>query len=154
MPTPSKGQRTRAARHALDQEQPADVHGELLSVEAVDSPIPEPSAIKAMWFPAIIQVPGEEPRYKGKAYATPEGLYVYWAVPAQTEPGVENWTPDWYSEIDYEATKRPPTGWASRNGFFIHTAKGRVTITMENGCGCHSPLKRWSPQFAQRMVSW
>lgn len=113
--------------------------------------IPTPTKIKAAWFPAIVQLPGETTvHHKAKVYAAVEGLYVYFAVPV----GEGSVTPDFFSPVDYTAVPKPPTGWRARNGFRIPTEAGPVTITLDSGCGCSHPLKRWVPPFATKIVVW
>jgi hypothetical protein len=111
--------------------------------------IPEPTAIKKAIYPCIVQVPGQPPRDRAKAYITPEGIYVYWAVP---DP-VGTWAPDYYAPITWPQPQLPPPHmW--RNGFRVQTDLGPVAITGSGGCGCGWPLKRWTPSWAQRVVSW
>lgn len=115
---------------------------------AIDT-IPEPTAIKTVIYPVIVQVPGHPPRDRAKVYVTPEGLYVYWAVPAAET----DWTPEYWAPITWPQPKLPPPHmW--RMGFKIRTDYGDVLITASGGCGCGWPLKRWNPEFANRNVAW
>jgi hypothetical protein len=107
--------------------------------------VPSPTAVRASWWPAAIRIPGEEqPRTSRRIYATPEGLYVF------ARPGGE---PDWWSPL-LPDQDRPATNWTARNGVYLMTAAGQVTITLEGGCGCGNPLKRWTPDFAGQSVPW
>lgn len=114
------------------------------------SPPPKPSAMKAVWFPVTVTLPGETtPHRRAKVFATPEGLYIYLAVPSDPSGRF----PDWFSPI-LPGHAQPPTGWAARNGFVVQTEGGHVAMTAEGGCGCSHPLKRWNPEFANRNVAW
>lgn len=118
--------------------------------EDLGYPPPEPTAMRAVWFPVTVTFPGEDTVHRrAKVFATPEGLYVYLAVPTDRS-GKE---PDWYSPI-LPGAAQPPTGWAARNGFTIQTVHGPVAMTAEGGCGCSHPLKRWNPPYADRNVAW
>lgn len=123
--------------------------GEDLTGLAAPDTIPQPTAIKAAWYPCTVQVPGHPPRSKAKAYVTPEGLFVYWAVPDPPE----SWAPDYWAPITWPQPKPPPPH-MTRNGFRIVTDYGLVTITTDGGCGCGWPLKRWTPRFADANVAW
>jgi len=111
--------------------------------------IPVPTRIKAAWFPAQLLLPdGKTVLQRAKIYAAEQGLYVYTSVPQ--DPAV----PDWYAELDFSTGGKPPNGYAAYNGFRMQTSKGEVTLTLDRGCGCGWPLKRWSPEFARRIVAW
>jgi len=112
--------------------------------------VPVPTAIKAMWFPATVTLPGQPARAKAKVYAAVEGLYVYYTVPADGQYA----PPEFFSPIDYSQAVKPPTGFVARNGFVIPTDAGLIGITLDRGCGCGWPLKRWTPEFARRIVRW
>lgn len=104
-----------------------------------------------VWYPASVQLPGhDQPIRRAKVVATPDGVYVYTAVPKD-----DDWTPDWYAPIVKDQPK-PPEGSSSRarNGFALATEDGTLTITMGNGCGCGWPLKRWVPTWQKRIVRW
>jgi hypothetical protein len=128
----------------------ASVEPDPVEISAAEEPleIPVPTARSIVWYPAIVQVPGaDKARHNAKVFATPQGLYVYFAKP---EDGI---TPDWHSEI-LTGQPKPPEGWRARNGFSVATAAGPVTITMGSGCGCGWPLKKWVPEFQKRVVAW
>lgn len=99
-------------------------------------------------YPATVLLPDKTQHSRCKVFATPEGLAVYYAIPAD---GV---TPDWFSEINFLVTGRPKTGYNARIGWDVWTADGLVTVTTEGGCGCGWPLKRWSPPFARTRLAW
>jgi len=99
-------------------------------------------------YPATVLLPGGVQHNRAKVYAADDGLYIYWAVPAD---GV---TPDWYSPIDYVRTDRPRPGYAAKLGWEITTDDGLVIVTAEGGCGCGWPLKRWQPVFARKRQAW
>ena len=115
-----------------------------------DLTVPVPVRNRATWYPAIVQIDGGEVHHNAKVYAAEQGLYVYYAVPED----ITGNDPDFYGAVDYANLPKPPTGYAARNGFVIPTDRGTVTITMGNGCGCGWPLKRWSPEFSRRVISW
>lgn len=107
-----------------------------------------PAGITWSAYPLGIHFPTGQVRTRTKVYATPAGLYVYWAVPTNGDE------PDWFSPIDYALTARPPAGYALKNGWDIYTEAGVVTLTAEGGCGCGWPLKRWVPTFARKRLGW
>lgn len=118
-------------------------------------PIPQvmatPSMMFNVWFPASVMLPpqapdfGTAPRHKRRVYLTDRGLFVY------AKPDVV----EWWAEVDYEKTSKPPTPYAARqSGVFIQTSVGQVVISPDTGCGCTHPLKRWSPPWANRVGSW
>lgn len=119
----------------------------------IPRPIPTPTLVLGVWFPASVMLPAAEgfddvpsgPRHKQRVYLTDQGLYVF------GRPG----NPDWWSTVDYEKTPKPPTSYAARQvGIYIETAAGQVIITPDSGCGCSHPLKRWAPTWATRVGSW
>lgn len=107
-----------------------------------------PSAVYHALYPATVLLPGGVQHNRVKAFATPEGLALYWAVPTD---GV---TPDWFSPVDYSRTGRPRAGYSARLGWEVFTDAGLVTVASEGGCGCGWPLKRWSPSFARIRLRW
>lgn len=109
---------------------------------------PQVSAVHHALYPATVLLPDKTQHSRCKVYATPEGLAVYYAVPAD---GV---TPDWFSAINYGNTLRPRAGYAARLGWDVYTEDGLVTVTGEGGCGCGWPLKRWQPAFAKTRLAW
>lgn len=135
------------SKSPADDEEPAAAE-----VPAAPEPevIPEPTQTKAVWFPAIVQLPGKDVLLReAKVYACVEGLYVF-----ANRPESASMEPTFFAEVDYPNVPKPPTGWQARNGFTIPTSKGDITITMGSGCGCSSPLKKWSPEFGKRVVVW
>lgn len=109
--------------------------------------IPHPQAQMAVWMRAAIRLPDTGEIWRDcKIYATPDGLYVYRAVPA------DGWTPDWWAPLPPQS--RPITGVMARNGFNLATDKGAVIITPSQNCACSAPLRRFNPDFAQRVVKW
>lgn len=106
------------------------------------------TAVHQAIYPATVLLPGGVQHNRAKVFATPEGLAVYWAVPA------DGYTPDWFSPIDYLHTGRPRAGYAARLGWEVFTEAGLVTVASEGGCGCGWPLKRWSPVFARTRLRW
>jgi hypothetical protein len=144
--------RRRRQSAAPEDTTPPDVHGELLDVsEPISAPaIPEPQAVKGVWYPVAVRLPGEtKDRQRVKMYVTPEGVYLYWAVPSDPD----SWMPDWHSPM-LEGQPKPPSGWKARNGFQVLTDAGVLSVTPMGGCGCGWPLKRWSPAFSRRVVAW
>lgn len=127
---------------------PAPAESEETSSQVPDA-IPAPTAVKALFFPASVQVPGHPPRRNAKVFVTAEGLYVYWSVP--TPP--ESWDPDYFAPISWPQPKPPPPH-MQRMGFTIATDYGNVTITTDGGCGCGDPLKHWTPRFAEAITAW
>lgn len=108
----------------------------------------EMTAVHHALYPASVVLPGGVTHTRTKVFATPEGLAVYYARPAD---GV---TPDWFSPINYAATDRPRAGYAAKLGWEVLTAAGLVIVTAEGGCGCGWPLKHWAPAFARKRLRW
>lgn len=105
----------------------------------------EPTAMKAVWFPATVILPDTTEQLRVcKVYATDAGLVVY----QRTDAGI---TEVFRSPIDYDRTAKPRH---PRNGFEVYTDDGTVRVTANGGCGCGNPLKRWSPDFARKAVRW
>lgn len=110
-----------------------------------------PAAIKLAWFPATFTDPAGEQHKRAKVYLTGDDRVVayYRARPLRTDN-----EPD-FAGVLVAGQEKPPTGYAARNGVYLKLADGTVaTVTPENGCGCSHPLKRWSPDFADRVVAW
>lgn len=107
-----------------------------------------PTAVYHAMYPATVLLPGGVQHNRAKTFATPEGLAIYWAVPA------DDITPDWFSPVDYAQTDRPRAGYAAKLGWEVATVNGLVIITAEGGCGCGWSLKRWQPAFARRRLRW
>lgn len=108
---------------------------------------PHPQAQMAVWMRAAIKLPDTGEIWRDcKIYATPDGLYVYRAIPA------DGWTPDWWAPMPPQ--HRPITGVMARNGFNVATELGAVIITPSANCACSAPLRRFNPDFAQRVVKW
>jgi hypothetical protein len=123
----------------------ADTGDDTTAVAVADAP--HPQAQMAVWMRAAIRLPDTGEIWRDcKIYATPDGLYVYRSVPA------DGWTPDWWAPMPPQP--RPITGVMARNGFNLVTDKGAVIITPSTNCACSAPLRRFNPDFAQRVVKW
>lgn len=113
---------------------------------------PEPTAIKLVWLRASAVLPGgANPLHDRKIYiawseTAGTGLYIYKTVPE------DGWTPEYYAPMPDQP--EPLRGAMARNGITLATDRGPVIITPSGACSCSAPLKRWTPQFAQRMVRW
>jgi hypothetical protein len=120
--------------------------------ELEDFGVPEPTAIKTVWLRASLMLPGATaPINDRKIYIAlvepgVTGLYVYKTVPE------DDFTPEWFAYMPVQA--EPIRGAMARNGIQLATDQGPVIITPSGACSCSAPLKRWTPQFAQRMVRW
>lgn len=117
-----------------------------------DAPF-RPDAIKAVWLRASLVLPGfEAPIHDRKVYiawhqeSAQTGLFVYRVAPE------DDWTPEWFAFMPEQP--QPLRGAMARNGIQIATAVGTVTLTPSGACSCSAPLKRWTPEFAARMVRW
>ena len=110
----------------------------MTSVEA-----PRPTAIYRKWWPASVRLPdASAPIRNVKAYATPEGLYVYAQDRAPQDAILV-----FHSPIDFDKTQKPANSYAAAQaGSLIHTDRGVVVVQPQGGCGCNfGRLKRWSP---------
>jgi len=121
-------------------------------IEREELGVPQPTAIKNVWLRASAVLPGEDkPWHDCKIYIAlvepgVTGLYVYRTVPG------DDWTPEWMAFMPVQP--EPIRGAMARNGIQLATDQGPVVITPSGACSCSAPLKRWTPQFAQRMVRW
>jgi hypothetical protein len=119
--------------------------------------IPVPTAVICSWWPAIVRLPNDpHPWSLCKVFLTPQGLYVYRQPPAAPETFTAGATPDWYTGVDFEKTRRPVTGTTARNaGIPIVTAAGQVIVQPTSGCGCaNRALKNWRPTWSRNVISW
>jgi hypothetical protein len=119
--------------------------------------IPIPTAVINQWWPAFVRPPGEQHAWNlCKVFLTPQGLYVYRAVPAESETFASGALPTWYSSVNFEETSKPVSGYAARNaGITIVTAAGIVTVQPTGGCGCAARgVKGWRPTWSRNVVSW
>jgi len=115
------------------------------------------SGVTWTMYPVGVTLPDKTALTRVKAYATPEGLFLYRAVPARVGPDgpeVHGDEPDWFSPINYALTRRPPAQYSMRNGWDVYTDAGLVVVTAEGGCGCGWPLRRWAPSFARKRLRW
>lgn len=118
--------------------------------------IPIPTAVVNKWWPAFFRGPGTEPPWATcKVFLTPQGLYVYRAVP-EDETFATGALPAWYAPADFAKTAKPVTGYAAMNaGIPIITTAGTVTVQPAPGCGCAAGrLKRWTPSWVRNTISW
>lgn len=120
-------------------------------------PPPVPTGVTGEWFPASVRLPGSNAvLHKQRVFATPEGAYVYSAVPAETSQSTSA-TPNWFSPIKYELTQMPPPAHsqASKVGFVIMTDAGPLTVQMGGGCACGArALQSWRPVWATSRLEW
>jgi hypothetical protein len=138
--------RRRAAKTTAEPPAPATAR-----IEREELGIPEPTAIKTVWLRASVKLPGEQPVHDRKIYVAliepgVTGLYVYKTVPD------DDFTPEWMAYMPIQP--EPIRGAMARNGIQLATDQGPVIVTPSGACSCSAPLKRWTPQFAQRMVRW
>lgn len=122
------------------------------TVELADTPF-QPTAIKAVWLRASLMLPGrDEPVHDRKVYVAwsedsgDTGLFVYRVVPE------DGWTPEWFGYMPEQP--EPLRGAMARNGLQFTTSAGPVILTPSGACSCSAPLKRWTPDYAGRMVRW
>lgn len=110
---------------------------------------PTPSGKYAGWFPAMIDIPGLARMQRARAYATPDGLYV-WNRPPRD--GTEN--PDVWLPIRWDLTGPMPRDAMARiQGLYLATEYGIVHVTPSGGCGCGSRLKQWAPAWASTSLA-
>jgi len=110
-----------------------------------------PAAIKLAWFPATFVDTDGELHRRAKVYVTGDDRVVayYSARPLRTDN-----EPDFVAALE-PGQDKPAAGYAARSGIYLTLANGAtVAVTPEGGCGCSHPLKRWSPDFADRVVPW
>ena len=113
---------------------------------------PTPTAVKRVWFPAAMRLPGERrPRYNLKVFATDTGLYAYQTAPQPADAALVYWAP-----IDYDKTPQPTRRYSAGAGISIHTTHGDVlSITEQGGCGCQfRRLKNWRPDWYRAETAW
>lgn len=109
---------------------------------------PTPSGHHAKWFPAMVDVPGLDRMPRARAYATPDGLYLWTRKPREGEQ------PDVWLPILWELTGPLPKGAQARiQGVYLATEQGLVHITPSGGCGCGSPLRQWAPSWASTSLA-
>lgn len=119
--------------------------------------IPIPTAVINQWWPAFVRVPNDDTVWNlCKVFLTPQGLYVYRAVPSEPETFTSGAMPTWYSSVDFEKTRKPASGYAARNaGIPIETAAGTVNVQPTGGCGCAARgIKGWRPTWSRNVISW
>lgn len=119
--------------------------------------IPIPTAVINQWWPAFVRVPDDDTVWNlCKVFLTPQGLYVYRAVPSEPETFTSGAMPTWYSSVDFEKTRKPASGYAARNaGIPIETAAGTVNVQPTGGCGCAARgIKGWRPTWSRNVISW
>lgn len=128
----------------------------LAAVPAEPAPVPVPTAlVHQVWFPASVMIPSEgRQRNNVKVFATDAGLYVYDAVPVDAAQDTEP-TPLFHSPIQFDKTRKPPTGMAASNGVHIVTEAGTVTVMATGGCGCgYRALRNWLPTWGTAAMAW
>lgn len=113
---------------------------------------PTPEGFYLGWWPAMVDVPGMARMPRARAYATPDGLYLWTRKPSG--PGMP--VPDVWLPIMWEITDPLPSVATQRvQGVYLPTEVGLVHITPTGGCGCGSPLRRWVPPWASsKLAGW